>query len=1814
MIIFADSFSSLWKQYEQAQRNDLPQTSVNILNKIISKAKNKKEYGHLLKATLLHAQIATQIAPDSLFAEMEHIKRSLKLTEKKNTVLAAVYQSVLGRMYKEFEQLGNDRKALSQQYYRESLSHPEQLAAHPSTEYEPFVIQGIDSKIFHNDLLHVLAMEAQDYKTMHQYYKNCKNRPATCISAMLLARHKYNEDYKHVQRRKYIQVLDSLIDIYKDLPQASELAIERYNCMEEIADISAEQKIQYIDYALSLWGAMPRINILRNAKSQLTLPTFHISLGNSVQIPNHETKVAIMQLCNIQQLNLSVWRLNIQGNTTLNPNTKPDYERLRNAMLSSTPIYTTQKRFVGIPNYQVVRDTMTIKGLPIGVYLTEISTNNKNMKPQRALLNISDLYVLSHPLPEKQLRLVVVSATTGQPVPNAQIQITSNEWSETPQVPQILKCNKQGEAILKNADSYQYNIYPYTKADKACAETTINSYGSFPKTEKQDDLYVDLFTDRSIYRPGQMVHASAVVYHVINNERANIAAHQKVTLILKNANYEEVGRQSAETDDYGTAAVNFTLPQHHLTGTFTLRSSVGRNGYKAFTVEEYKRPTFYTEFAPVNDKYQTGDIVKVKGTAKNFAGIPIQGAKIKYTITRSRTNWWWNHILQKQDTLAAKETTTNAQGEFIIPVHMLMPKNDKKEHNAIFSFNIKADITDGTGESHIAETYLPLSEKAAMLTCNLPKQNLTDSIKPMTFGYTNNRGNNIDTEVKYTIDGKAFTTKTNQPTLLGLKDLASGEHQLIAICREDTLKTKFVVFSLNDKKPAAKTSDFFYLTSETFHLNNKPVYMLLGSSDYNVHVVYTLIAGNKQIESGTLPVNNEIIKRSFTYQPDYANGLLLNYAWVKNGKLYTHSIMLAKPKPDTHLLVTWKTFRNKLLPGQKEEWTLKICKPNGTAAKAQLMAVLFDKTLEQLKPHHWNFNIPYHPAWASAIWSGLNLDDVILYGDASFTTLSEPQLAFSHYIDVFESEYGNLYPMLLTSTASMNMYKANNANISRSMTSKHNGDIIKKVQPEDAPQQQIERKPKEVNKNLSVRNNFNETAFFYPALLTDKKGEIAIKFTLPQSITSWQFMALAHDKQMCNGMLKDEVIAQKTVMIQPNMPRFVRSSDCTTLSSRIANISQNKVQGTALLELINPETEKVIATWKEKYSLQPASTYVVAFNIDVPQLLRHHPQLSLLTVKVTAYGKGYSDGEQHYLPILPDKEWITNTLPLTLHHAGTKKINLSKLFSANNVTNRLSIEYTENPAWLMVQALPSMTTSHDNDAISLTAAHYANSIAQHLLQQVPQLRTIFTQWKNEKCTETSLMSNLEKNKELKNILLSETPWMTEAKTEAEQKQKLSNFFNDDALNYHSIEIIDKLKSLQQKDGSFSWWEGMKGNRNITTSVAMMLTRLYTLIGEEHSTLPMLRQAIHYLDNETIQEVRKIKKAEKERNKDVMPSENALAYLYIRALNGEAFNNNTKYLLNWVCKHSSAFTIYGKALVAVALNLYGYQTEAKSFLQSIHQYSVYSEEMGRYFDTPKAYYSWFSYKIPTQVAVIEATQLLAPHHPYIEEMQRWLLQSKRTQCWDTPINNVDAIYAFLRKHIKQLSTTILPATISVNHQAIKLPKASAALGYFKVIKEGKDFKQLTINKTSNQTSWGAVYAQFQQQSNKASNLSAGLKVTRTLLYNGKPAKKLKVGDRITVRIEIEAQRNYDFVQLQDKRTACMEPVQQLSGYRNNYYCAPEDEVTNYYFDKLSKGKHVIETEYFIDRAGSYYTGICTVQCAYSPEYRGCEAAKEMKIRL
>lgn len=1804
MQVAAQTYDNLWKQAEINAQKAQPKSEIAVMKKIIAKASAAKDYGQLLAAEIRQMTLWKEISADSLTPNVKRMEaEALKVNDP---ALKAVRYAVLGKVYRDM----NEKK--SQEFFKKALGQPELLARHTSAEYVPLTLKGVDGSSFNNDLLHLIGFEADSkeaYLQLYTYYNKVGNRGAACLCAYKLIEKYRQDDVRVVKKSKYLQTIDSLIQIYQDIPEAGELAVEHFRFMEGATDAKPQDKLNYINYALSRWGEWSRMNELRNAQKRLTEPMFRVKDMPQVLRPGEKVWVQL-DVRNLQNLKISISRLNITADNEYDAQDEATYKML---LKKTTKLHQKDysRNYYGRPDYQEMKDSIEIGGnLPLGAYLMEVTSDNTGIAPQRKLFYVSNLAVMIQQLPDDKHRYVVVNATDGQPIAGAKIELYDqwydfNTKKDKRTVHARLTTDENGEAYFKNVDG---NILISTNNDKFTPAKGIYLSRDRYYEKKDNETKYQVYTDRALYRPGQTVHVTAIDFVNMKGVDAKVpVGRDELDFRLCNASWKEVEMKKAKVDEYGTASVDFELPKEGQTGMYHV--SVNDQVNRFFRVEEYKRPTFEITFPKVNEKYNWGDTVVVKATAKTYSGVPVQGAKVEYQVTRRNQLWWWGAgsagQLVKTDSCVTREDGTF---DVEIPLEASLSGKDEADMSEFmriarfFNFEVSAIVTDISGESHEGVMSLPLGTKPTILTVNLPKRIETDSLKTVTFAYRNASGMPISSRLKYRIDkGEWKDAEANVP--VSIKEYASsassassslvwksGVHQLEAICGQDTLQQKFTLFSMKDTHPVEPTTEWYYQTAKTFPRDGKPVYIQVGSSENGAHIVYSIIAGNKLLEKGAWELGDSIVTLPFTYKEEYASGIVLNYSFVKQGKCYTRMMSIARPLPEKKLNIAWKTFRNRLTPGQKEEWTLKITTPDGKPAKAQLMSVLYDKSLDQIAPHFWNFSLGFYQSLPNCYWKhNLTFRPFYLNGVYPTKYYDEKQLD----VDKFDGKYFSYYAYMQAVELSM-LGRSSGGTVEAVRVQKdelvleegrvmktRGSNMIRVAAPAPSANKVfdvVEEMPQfaggsgsnveQYLDKVQVRENLNETAFFYPALESDNNGNVAIRFTLPESVTTWKFMGLAHDKEMRNGLLVDEAVAQKTVMVQPNMPRFLREGDKSTIVVKLFNTSDKKVSGNTRMQILDPETNKVVWQKTQNYCIDAEGSATISFDV---QGLKEGVYIN----KVVAAGNGYSDGEQHYLPVLSNRELVVNTLPITLHQKGEQSFDLSKLFlnkegkqAKGAEEAKVTIEYTNNPSWLMVKALPAISNPDEEDAISLMSAIYANTITNHV----------------------------QKHLSLENL--------------TQESIRLQN-------------QVEKLKKLQNPNGSFSWWKGMKGSRYMTTSVAEMMVRLNAIAGVQKSTARMLTSAIDYLSWQTAQEVREMKKQEEKKQK-VNPSEQALHYLYILSMDGRKMKQNLEqdkaYLLDKMSKMTGDFSIYGKARAAVVLarnsqQNAAYREKAGEYLQSVNEYAVYREEMGRYYDTRKALYSWRNYKIPTQVSVIEAMQMLKPNDKQtIEELQRWLLMSKRTQVWDTPVNTVDAVYAFMKGNDSNWSRKAENAVLKLDGKLLPMPQDSTTLGYVKTERPGKASK-LSIDKKSDYTSWGAVYAEFKQPISEIGSMESGIKVRRVIVPAESESKgNAQVGEKVKVTLLITADRDYDFVQITDKRAACLEPVNQLSGYQWGIGCyvSPRDHATNFYFDRLSKGKHIVEMEYYVDRKGDYQSGTCIAECTYSPEFGGRTETYELKV--
>ena len=1861
----AQTYDNLWKELEVLERKDLPKSVISEAMKIYDKAKAEQNVPQMMKAYLTAMQYRSLLTPDSLKVDMNGLEQWASQTGSMED--KAILYSILGEM----TMPADVKKGLG--YLQASLKDKDRLLLIPVEKLRPMVRVGEASKrYFRDNLYNLLARRAIQIMQQYRWQAAAKANQTNSLSVDMT-------DMDQFVTYQFVPVSDcdltaAVMQTYQSLLKAYDTETEREGwlltgidalnylyrnfsgnfsndvCQQELrkwihtypavktvpeAYLALAQFLQYqnnqverlriVREGIAGYPRYEGINQLKNIEKEILNASLSLEIATAYPGEQQSVKVNYKNLTGITlqlyKVNLPVTSAVLQNRTT---HFESKYARLqREEHFSLKP--TT--------DYLNVDTTLTIQAPQAGIYFLKAVPDGKKGVSDGTLMNVTALKTIYRPLPDGTLELVVVDAVSGQPVSEAEVTIyTEKGGGYSPQ--QTYQADKQGTLKLDflNSNKYWYNAH--TAVDNAMPILNLWKNDYYYKESKRKEV-LQLFTDRSIYRPGQTVYVSGLAYEM-EKDSTRVLADKKYTVSLYDANNNETGKVEVRTNGFGSFSGQFVLPSPCLTGYFSLRAA---DTSVSFKVEEYKRPTFDVTFEPVKVEYQVGDSIEVVGMAKTFAGAPVQNARVHYNISRSYA-WVWR-FMGRGSARWEGEAMTDADGKFSVPVHFEIDSDRRESPLWYYTYNIQADVTDGAGETQQANLSLPLGSTSMVLNMdNLPDNLVKEKKLEIKLTAMNLSGEPVDTPVTYQVvemeEQKDGQEKEGRKVLTGTVEanksfvpeaiyaLPSGNYRLKLSAkdtqgRECTASKNFLLFSLNDKRPPFVITDWFYQDGLEFDAAS-PATVYIGSSEKNVYLLYDVFAGNKRLESKRIELSDSVVSFRFPYKKEYGDGILVSMAFVKDGRLYSHNARIMKPAPEKKLQLKWTTFRDKLRPGQQEEWKLTVLYPDGSPAEAEMLATMYDASLDKIySAHKLDFGVDFHYVVPLTYWNTSYMRNAYLYVDFPLKRLRAVPLEYSELIipstgrmEAMVVGYGGSPRATLAGALKIRGRSAANAVMNQEAVTDM---VLQEEMVETSAQEKVEMGSSEElaeTGDIQIRENFAETAFFYPQLRTNEKGEVSISFVLPESLTRWKFMGLAHTRNVDYGKIEATATASKEFMLQPNMPRFVRVGDKANIAASLMNLSDKGVKGTVRMELFNPETEKVFYSQKQKFDVKGGETGHVNFTFEVSD------KYAVMACRMVADGDTFSDGEQRYIPVLTDKQWVTETVPLNVNGEGAHTFSLENLFNKHSKTaseQRLTVEFTAHPAWYAVQALPVVAHPQNEDALSWATAYYAHSLAAYIVKENPRIKQVFDSWKAQGGTKETFMSNLQKNQELKNILLAETPWLAEATNEAEQKQRIATLFDLNTMNSQLAVSVEKLGELQNADGAWSWYKGMQGSRYVTTQVMEMLVRLNALTHQDADSRmqPMIQKGFEYLGKQAAEEYKSMKEAEKKGAVGIRPSEQVLRYLYICALDGKAPVDEkvNRYFIDKLSGEGKELTIYGKALGAIILQQAGKVAEARLFMQSLMEYSVVTDEMGRYFDTPKARYSWFSYKIPTEVAAMEAIQRITKDTKAIDEMKRWLLKQKQTQTWETPIATADAVYALMATGASDLLANTGGVEITLGKEVIRTP-ADDAIGYIKKTVSGDvmNIKKVRVDKEGTGMGWGAVYAQYLESMDQIGEQGNGLSVSRQL-YKGNEALNesapLKVGDKITVRLTVKADRDMDFVQIKDDRAACMEPLQAVSGFRwgngLGYYQATKDASTQFFIDQMRKGTYVIEYQVYVNRTGEYQTGIATVQSAYAPEFGG-----------
>ncbi len=1817
----AQNFDLLWKQLKVAERNDAPKTQLALLKQIEQKALTAHRYGDALLVQWKSVQVYDNLSLDSVEVYLKQINHKAENYKNKDVVLYSLHHALLAQAYRFYAYELNNARDLEQQHWDKAFLNVNVLGQTNSLKYAPFIEKGADGVVFNNDLLHVLGFSALRFNVLYNYYNQQKNKSACCIVEAKQLDNMANEEYTQRGLNRYLAKADSLLAAYGEIAEGVELAIVRCNIAKRISGVKDEDLLLFINNALNKWGKQARANVLREEKAQILLPVLDVKLENTVLRPNEQMLLDASQCRNIEKITVKIWSLKTQGTFSADVETSEGIAKAKRLISDKWSKELTMFSPTS-PFFKYFSNPRLFSSLEKGVYLIELNANKKDIKPAYKLVYVTNVAFIAQNLPNNKVRVAVVNATTGEGIPYATLNIKRNNYVSNVEKKSTVKCEQDGTCLLTVNNTETIEVQPVGDGDAFAPYSPINYYYYNDNGVKNTE-YTSVFTDRKVYKPGQKVQVSVLNYTLLDTP--NIMPNEGKTLevVLRDANYKEVAKQTITTNKYGSAGTSFTLPTSALTGLFYIK--VGNASY-SFRVENYKLPTYEVNVLPTEAKNTTHREASVKGVAKSFAGFAMPNVRIIATtqLIQRNKDWWWN---RQKTTLATHVDTlyTDVNGAFNVsmPNEWTKKIEDTNEFYYVCKFHLQA--LSASGESHEVEKTVALGNQSNHLSALIPhpveqKKHIQTYIQ-----YVDAAEEPINTELNYCFDNDKKWNKvaSNVDVTLLTNHLSTGKHTLSIVCNKDTLTQSFVVFNLKDKTMPIDSVAWFYQSNSVISEKNPVSYIQIGTSNTNQQVFYTITHGNKVFKHGVKTLNNEVITEEFTANDVPNDGMEVAYAWIRDGKLYYYRAIISKALPEKKLNVSWKTFRNKLAPNSKETWSLCITDAQNKPKQASLLAVLYDKTLDAISANAFSF-APKMPLYYPSL-------------NCSMSSKPSAYFAGEGILDVKEAPVFS--PNVIASADEPPFYGytlSKEAPITRGLNKRNNtrgeGNIrltaYKKNIPPETDATPIEsynttKKAENTQANNAkrqwLRENLQETAFFYPHLETSKDGIATLQFTLPESITTWKFMAMAHDEQLNYGFLDTLVVASKALIIQPNVPRFLRKTDKATLSAMLFNRTEQTEKAVAKLEIIDPQTQKVLFVQSCKCAVEAQQTKGVSFNFNTSNL----PQLVIARFSVV--GKNVEDGEQHYISILSDVEKVVNVRSFVQHKPEKLSLSVDKLFPNDATNKQLTLEYTQNPVWLQLNTLPTMASENATNALQVVTSYYANNKMINLLQSIPNIDMVLQVWRDEALKNKQLNSSLAQNDDLKLSSLFETPWVSVAEKEDEQTKNILRKDLISQLVSRKETDFQKLQTLQYANGAFSWFPNMPSSAYITCVVLEKMAILFAQEKQSPALHRLLNKALQFMEKEVKNEVESIKKQQTKGVKSVFVSDMAMRYLYAKTLlqNEEQvkWNENDTFLLNTLSTLSTSSSIYEKAKVALLLfkNKHRnseYTSKATTWLNSLKEYSVFNADKGRYFDTYKAGYNWIDNRVLTQISAIEALKEITPEDTTtIEEMQRWLVMNRQTQRYYDELVGIETAHA-LSTDSKSNAFKLEPFNTQffINNTPWVIDSSSKVLGYVNQTEKVNNVSSVVINKQSKGTSWGALYATFEQPIDKIKQEQNGFTLTRTLWKEGKEVseKNLKVGDKITIKLTLVADNNYHFVEISDERASCFEPVSAISGYRNGAYCAVNNTKTHFFFNSINKGTHVITFDYYIDKAGTYTLAPCKVQCAYAPSFAARTSAQVVTV--
>ncbi len=1720
-----------------------------------------------------------------------------------------------------------------------------------------------------------LAEAWKDEKTVQETYKKLIQFRKTQGDTNLTVLAEINYlDYLHGQSdsQTFIQKADSLEQVYQRDPAVVEIMVQKARHYLQNAEIPQHKKIAHdiCRKGIATYPEYPRIGLLTNTLNQIEVQTLFINSAKDAA-PSGHLKIDLRST-NIPSITIEVYRLNTTSKDfarhDINNRINPDKEVFDKALIETFTI--------NMPLNENFEEVDTIFHLPTkdyGIYAFIAYPSGKPEKDvmTQAYYTVTDLTFIKRTISEDKSAYYVLDRITGKQMKQVEITTYSYKWSGNQYEMTFVatgKTNSKGYIELPRLKSNGNEIILLKKNDdRYFSKFSYSNYFNSSDPTETTQQHINIFTDRAIYRPGQTVYFKAIAYEM-DSKKQEVTANKNIRFELMDTNGKSINQLELRTNEFGSASGSFVLPSGGLNGNFQIRAD-NRHAVN-FLVEEYKRPTFEVTAKQPVDEIIFGETVTLKGEVKAFAGYSLPDTKVKYVINRYVHPFWrWFPPIRTEAMVASGETTTDTNGQYSIEFTPEKDKNirDSKIKQA-YRYTITIDATDSKGESQQTITHLSVSEQSLFILANIPE--LLDKQDSVKFKVTtqNIAGEKIHKSIRYQLfslkettdyrenlkSDTAFMTDkqmtegtydTQSAHLkLNLKKYPSGRYKLIFTTDDkhgNPVESEhiFILYDKKDRRPPVKT--YVWLPEDLFEsLVGEKVNIHFGTSVKCAHVLMEVKYGIELISSHWIRMNNNIRTFSIPFAAKHRAGITVDFTFVRDEQLFQKTIRITEKIIEKKLTPKLTIFKDKLLPGEITTWTVNIPEVATKGKIAELLAGMYDASLDELKPNKWFFSPVYRKAFpGSYYWFDYHnyqqVNPVYI-----MNRMLETPLHFKARLNWFDLNLNSLGQdkiMIKGNVTRTRSVKAGMVGIetTRQIVSLSEAELKfnDHISQADITQIQSTQPPR-------IRSNFNETVFFYPHLQGDNTGNYQISFTMPESLTRWNLKMLAHTKDLYFGQAEAQLITQQDLMVQLNMPRFVRQSDKLTLQASLVNLSDKALKANVKLTFIDPTTDQpVLLNDTNMIAVNvPADGKPLTLSWDVSGF----NQYEWLICKVVADAGNFSDGEQRYLVILPDKVLVTESYPVFMSNENTKEFKFDSIQSIINKadTRQLTFEFSANPVWYAIQALPALAEPKNENAVDYFIAWYVNALAGNILLDNPRIKTIFEQIKQ---TEPgSIQSALNKNQELKNILLEETPWLTEAKNETEQQQRIALLFDLNQQEQLKSRYLDKLSTLQLPNGAFSWFEGMGESRWVTQFIAegLLKAREFTDINIINR---MLGPAMNYLESQITKDYLQVKNQVKDYEKKMNINSLQLHFLSLRTkINAPEISADSKEAMVFYIKETeqyyNKFGLYDKALAAMILHHAKKLVAVDAIIKSLKENSLRTTDKGMYWSKNTAGYRWNERPISVQVKLMEAFNLVPGNETELALMKTWLLRQKQTQQWESPVASVNAIYA-LTGIGKNLLNDKQQFSITAGKKTFNTNQGIPGTGYIKQTLTKEDIREgITINRVNQpetaSPAWGAMYWQYYQDMDKVRSSGSALQVEKQLFVerivdnrktlfpiNGQNVnatmQSIQKGDKLIARMVVTTDRDLEFVVLKDNRAANLEPVSQLSGcsWKEGvvYYRTVKDASTQYFFSHLPKGTYVFEDEYFVNATGNFSGGTASIQCLYAPEFVGVGKGERVEIR-